>query len=206
MDTLHREDLYLSVKSYQTERLRTTYADFAAQEEWKDVCWFFFERVYNTEDTRTRDAGMQRLHHHLDRFLGGDVVRCLGAIIKLQQLTIQLDLKLVADLRILQAPVTFDLIQYEQAYRMGNNYQARIDQIEVLVDALQQGFRLFQRFGIGAALKALHRFQKLRGDALVTGFLVEAHDILTELNEITPLVQAIETRERERLDRIYQFG
>lgn len=206
LDTLTPElgDRYRIIKAYQNERLRATYHDFLADEEWSEVCRFFFGRVYNTDDTQQRDAGIERLHHHVQRVLGGDVVRCLGNIIALQNLTVALDLRLLEDLISLDAPAVFDLETYEDAYRAGDNYAERARQIDILVDTLTLGYRVFHRFGIGFSLKSLHRFQQLRGDAMVTGFLVEAYDIMHALERIEPLAVAVDERERSRLDRIYR--
>ncbi len=194
---------YTYIKSFQNNRLQETYDDFLQQPEWHGVCQFFFGRIYNTDDTQARDDGLARLHQRVQRVIGGEVVICMGSIIELQQLTIKLDLQLLANLSQLQAPRKFRTETYEQAYAAGANYAARCLQIDLIAKSLRLGFDLFQRFGIGLALGSLHAFQRLRGDAAVSGFLMEAYEIMSRLKQVEPLAVAIEQREMTRLDRIF---
>ncbi|MDJ0836379.1 MAG: hypothetical protein QNK37_07650 [Acidobacteriota bacterium] len=191
------------LKQFQFERLQHTYADFIAQEQYRATCNFFFGKVYTAEDTSARDQAFVKFYDHLSRILGGDIIRCLRKIIELQELTVVLDEALEQQLIAEGAPVAFDMITYENAYAACDNYEPRLQQIQVLDEALLLAHKVLRRFGIGAGLKALHSFQTLRGEAEVTGFLVEAYNAIAHLRKIKPLAEVINQREIQRLDRIF---
>ncbi len=192
------------LKQFQNERLRGTYADFITREAYRPTCDFFFGRVYKGEDTSERDAAFVHFTDALEKVLGGDIITCMRELVDLQKLTNDLDERLLRMLHDMSGSEPLAMGIYEEAYYRCDNYAQRVDQIDLLLSSLHMANRIFHRWGIGPGLKALHRFQRLRGKTLVTGFLVEGYDALTGLKDVAPLARAIETRERERLDRIYR--
>jgi len=193
------------LKALQQKRLQETYADFIAQEEYAETCAFFFGKVYTTEDSSVRDQAVERFYGKLKRVLGGKIIQCLGQIISLQKLTVALDERLADVLIEMDAPIECDIETYEQAYRESDNYDDRVRQIEILHANLRLAHQIFHRFGVGTGLKALHEFERVRGrHGRVTGFLLDAYHAIHPLRDIGPLAEAINERERLRLDRIYE--
>ena len=185
---------------FQNRRLRETYADFIGQETYGPTCDFFFGQVYTTMDTTERDASFLRLHDHL-KVLGGDIIRCMELMIYLQNLTADLDRHLLEKLP--SQSIEFDMDTYEDAYFQCDNYESRSDQIALLCNCLDLSHHIFHHFGIGMGLRALHRFHRMIGDATATGFLITGYDAFHPIRDIQPFIEAVDQRERERLDRIY---
>lgn len=193
----------LYLKSFQSQRLRNTYADFTEQKAYRAACHFFFNRLYSTDDTSERDEAFRKIHKQVHRFLGGEVVRSMDKLIELQELTIVLDQSVLEALERLGAPLEFDMEAYEKAYRDADNYDDRVRQIELLVFVNQLIHKISHRFGIGLVLKGLHAACVVIGDTRMADFLMEGYRAFADLKSIKPLTTAIDERETSRLNRIY---
>ncbi|CAM2065579.1 hypothetical protein SCOR_09365 [Sulfidibacter corallicola] len=197
---------FAELKALQSARLWDTYRDFAEKPGYRATCDFFFGEVYHTEDTRRRDRAFESFYANISRVLGGDIVRCMRQVIDLQKLTVELDLLCVRALIDLDIAPGFDMQAYERAYRHMGERDRRERQIRMLVENLFLTHKIFRRFGIGVGLHALHKFHRLRGDDQVTGFLWRGYQALHRLSSVRPLAEAVERREMERLQRIFEKG
>ncbi len=200
----HSPDCHTALKALQSRRLFETYSDFVEKKAYRATCDYFFGEVYNTDDTEARDHAFAQFTAKIAKVLGGDIVRCLRLMIRLQRLTLDLDLACVATLAAQGAGADFDLAAYEQAYRDMDRYQERREQIELTLTCLTLAHRIFRRFGIGTGLYALHEFHRMRGDDLITGFLWRGYQALHRLPNIQPLADAVQRRETSRLQRIFE--
>lgn len=191
------------LKDFQSKRLRHTYADLAEMPENQSACNFFFNRLYSTEDTAERDASFRKIFAKAKKFLGKEVVTSMGKLIELAELTDQLDETLLDVLIEEDAPIEFDMETYERAYRLSDNYDDRVRQIELLVFTNRLIYRISHRFGIGMVLRGLRAAAVVMGDTRMVDFLFDGYRAFADMRSIDPLVEAIDTRERQRLDRIY---
>ena len=194
---------YFYLKDFQSKRLRTTYDDFASQPEYASACFFFFYRIYSVEDTEDRDRQFRKIHGTVKNFLGGEVVHSMTRLIELQELTIELDMKLLAVLAEMDAPVAFDMATYERAYKISDNYAGREKQIELLDFTIRLIHRISHRFGIGMVLKGLRAACLVLGHTSMVDFLMDGYRAFADLRAIDPLAEAMVERERRRLDRIW---
>lgn len=191
------------LKAFQSNRLRDTYADFAAKPDYTSACDFFFNKVYSTEDVSDRDAAFKKIHHLVNKFMGGEVASSMSKLIELQELTVALDHKLLKVLQELEAPLEFDMATYERAYALSENYPDREVQIDLLVFVNRLIHRISHKFGIGMILKGLRAGCLVTGDTRMVDFLMAGYRSYADLKRIDPLVEAIDTREHSRLDRIF---
>ena len=192
---------YRYLKELQSNRLRETYADFSENPVYRAATHFFFFRLYSTEDTTDRDEAFRKIYKVVKRFLGGDVARSMADLIELQEITIEMDQKL---LRLLaDGPPGYEMKTYEDAYRRSDNYVLRQRQIELLDLTIRLVHRISHRFGIGFVLKSLHAACVVIGDTRMVDFLMDGYKAFADMKDIEPLARAIEVRETQRLDRIY---
>lgn len=198
-----KDPRYFYLKDFQSKRLRSTYEDFAVQPEYESACFFFFYRIYSVEDTEDRDQAFKKIHNTVQNFLGGEVVHSMTRLIELQELTIDLDMKLLEVLAELKAPEAFDMATYERAYKMSDNYVGREKQIELLDFTIRLIHRISHRFGIGMVLKGLRAACTLLGHTAMVDFLMDGYRAFADLRAIDPLAEAMVERERRRLDRIW---
>lgn len=192
------------LKLFQSQRLQDTYADFTAKKEYEAACFFFFNRLYSTDDTSERDQAFRSIHATAKRFLGGEVVVSMNKLIELQELTIQLDQRILQVLREFGQSLDFDMETYERAYKLSDNYQGRIRQIELLEFVNRLIHRISHRFGIGMVLKGLHAACVIYGDTRMADFLMDGYKAFRNMRSIEPLANAIVERETKRLDRIWE--
>ena len=197
------EPRYFYLKHFQSERLRDTYADFAEKPQYHEACDFFFNRLYSTEDSSDRDAAFKGIYDKASRFMGGDIIRSMEKLIELQDLTLVLDRKLLSILEVLEAPVEFDMADYEKAYAWSDNYPDRVRQIDLLVFTNHLVHNISHRFGIGMVLRGLRTACRFSGDTRMVDFLSAGYRAFANLKRIEPLAEAIQVRETERLDRIF---
>ena len=192
------------LKRFQVERLRNTYEDLAALPEYNAACFFFFNRLYSTEDTAERDAAFRNIYTSAKRFLGGDVAESMGRLIVLQEITEAMDLRMLEVLAELEAPLEFGMPLYEEAYRFCDNYQLRLQQIELLNFTCRLVHKISHRFGAGMVLRGLRTACMVLGDTRMVDFLMDGYRAFANLKRIDPLAEAIVDRETRRLDQIYE--
>ncbi len=198
------EPRYRYLKAFQSDRLRHDYADFSEDPQNRAAASFFFDRLYSTEDTTERDASFKRIHANLKRFLGGEVAESMAKLIELQEITLAMDHKLLEVLAEQDAPTEFDEAAYERAYRLSDNYDLRLRQIELLVFTNRLVHKISHRFGIGVVLMGLRNACLLLSDTRMVDFLMEGYRAFKNLKSVEPLVAAIQERETQRLNRIYR--
>lgn len=191
------------LKGFQSKRLAVTYKDFTEKKEYTAATFFFFNRLYSTEDTADRDASFRKIHKLVHRYLGGDVVKSMDKLIELQELTIALDNRMLELMIDQDLPVAFDMETYERIYREADNYDPRIRQIELLEFVNRLIHKISHRWGIGLVLEGLRGAAMIAGDTRMVDFLMDGYKAFKHMRKIDPLVDALGNRERRRLDRIY---
>ncbi len=191
------------LKAFQSQRLRTTYADLAELPQYRAACHFFFNRLYSTEDTADRDQAFRKIHHLARIWLGGDVAQSMEKLIELQEITIAMDETLLRLLIAEDQPLAFDNATYERLYCASDNYVLRQRQIELLEQTMRMVHRISHRLGIGMVLSGLHAACMVAGDTRMVEFLQDGYRAFRDQSNIEPLAQAMVLRETERLNRIY---
>jgi hypothetical protein len=103
----------------------------------------------------------------------------------------------------LGAPLDFDEAIYERAYRLADNYAARMKQIDLVIVALDNVYRLGRKRLLGVALQSTHAVAHALGMGDLHRFLKQGYQAIQPVRDITRFLTTIETREKARLDRIY---
>jgi hypothetical protein len=194
---------YRYLKQFQCDRLWNTYEDFIARPRYESACRFFFDRLYSTEDTHERDEAFLKIYDTARRYLGGEVVDSMSKLIDLQKLTLVLDSKILEVMRSKDMPFDFDMVQYELAYRLSDNYDDRVEQVELLDFTMRLVHSISHRLGIGLVLKGLKAASFLTGDTRMVDFLQDGYYAFKDIPDIGELATNMWDREMHRLDRIY---
>lgn len=120
------------VQQWQRARLRATYADLRAMDRYRKACHFFLEELYGGKHGRERDRQLERVVPVMRRFLPDDLLHAVGDAMRLQAVSLELDLALSEYL----ADVTrIDQAAYAAAYREMGAWRRRREQIR-LIDRL----------------------------------------------------------------------
>ena len=128
------------LRLWQTERLRRTYTDLLADEQYRPACEFFLSDIYAARDFSQRDHDAEHLYGMLRRFLPQSMLHLLADTIRLNRLSDRLDRQLLSvlldDLDLDDRPITPEL--YSQGYRLCHNQAERKEQIDLLAATLDE--------------------------------------------------------------------
>ena len=192
------------LRAWQSERLARTHADLIASPRYGPACRFFLSDLYAPRDFSQRDHDMLRVYNFMRKFLPAAVLHPLALAVELQILTTDLDEALLEALfHRLGVTGAITPALYAEAYRLCDNYDERVRQIDLVVD-------------IGRQLEGLVRFpltrftvRMARRPALQAGwselqdFLERGLDAFHKMGRAEEFLHIIQKREMRILDRIF---
>jgi len=196
-------DYKLALQVFQARRLRRDHADLAAEAQYGELGEFVFEDLYGPHDFSARDDQARRLHHFI-HLIPGMGLSDVEQVFELLALTNKLDDAVAAWLIVLDAPLDFDEAIYERAYRLADNYNDRVRQLELARTSLYNVYKLAQKPLLGAALKRTEGLAQAVGMLDIHRFLRLGYQAIQPVRDIHRFVETVMLRERDRLDRIYE--
>ncbi|HNS00960.1 MAG TPA: hypothetical protein PKM78_01100 [Anaerolineae bacterium] len=193
---------YLS--AWQSMRLSRTHADMLADPRFSLGCRFFLDDIYAPKDFSQRDYDGHRIYNFMNRFLPEATLAPLAMALEVNSLTQQLDLALAEAMRThLGVEDRFDRAQYEEAYRLCDNYDVRRRQIRLIVTVGQQLERVRRVPFIQATLRLARRPAQQLGWYEMQDFLERGYHAWKSIREPEIFLANIGEREMAILDRIY---
>ena len=131
--------LIATLSAWQSVRLSRTHADMLADPQFGQAGAFFLDGIYAPKDFTQRDDDGQRVYHFMNRFLPEATLHPLAMALEVNSLMQQLDLALAEAMRShLGVDTWFERWQYEEAYRLCDNYEVRARQIDLIVEVGHQ--------------------------------------------------------------------
>ncbi len=199
-----QQDYKAVLQSFQSNRLRRDHADLAEEPQYHDIGEFFFEEMYGPRDFSARDEQARRLQHFV-HLAPGLAVGDVQQVLELLELTNRLDDAVAHWLLKLDAPLDFDEEQYERAYRLADNYDDRVRQLDLVRDSLYNVYRMARRPLVGMMLNRTQGLAQTVGMSDIHRFLWTGYNAIQSVRDIHRFVETIGVRERDRLDRIYDI-
>jgi len=192
------------LRTWQSQRLVQAYADLLADSHSGPACRFFLSDIDAPPDFSQRDHDIERIYAFLVRVLPSQALRLLSEVIELNRLTNALDNALCLVL-VDQLGVTDSITpeQYAAGYRICDNYDERVRQIDLTTQVLRRVGAGAHLAGVGLALRLA------RGRALHAGwvelydFLARSYAAVTQWRDMPTFVDTIGKRERRILDQIF---
>jgi chorismate mutase len=192
------------VRTWQSERLGQTYADLLADPRYQPACQFFLTDIYAARDFSQRDHDVARIHALLSSVLPPRVVQVLTDIITLMKLTNALDNQLVQVLvNRLDVTDSITAAQYREGYRLCDNYDERMQQIELVTKILSEVGQLAHTMMIGVGLKLVRVPAERAGWSELYGFLERGYAAFKPMRNVSFFVQTVEEREKRLLNEIW---
>ena len=190
--------------AWQSLRLARTHADLLRDPEFSQACGFFLSDIYAPRDFSQRDHDGHRIYDFMNRFLPEATLLPLSMALEINTLTQQLDLAMAEALRNELAVVDrFDQRQYDEAYRLCDNYDVRVRQIELIVELGTHLDRVRRLPFITPTLRLARLPAQRLGWYDMQNFLERGFAALKSLRRVDVFLQRIELREKAILDRIY---
>ncbi len=208
----HREEIEGSgldpqlalLRVWQAERLAHTYADLLAQDRYRDACLFFLEDIYAARDFSQRDHDLETMYDFMRRFVPDAVSRPAALTIRLHRMTSMLDAKLL-DVLVNQLSIVDSITveQYAEAYRRCDNYQERVDQIDLIADICAHIDGIVRNPITGPALSLSRRPLRSAGYGDVVSFLEKGYNSFKRMHGSRHFRHIVREREIDALDRMY---
>lgn len=192
------------LRAWQAQRIARTYADLAEQPRYAPGLEFFLSDLYAPRDFSQRDHDIERAHELLSRFVPPALLKMLAASIVLNRLTYQLDHALLNAL-VNELGMKHELTgeMYAEAYRRCDNYEARVEQIRLIVTILKQADDAVRFPVTGAALNLARLPAEKSGWHEMYDFLVRGYGAFKKMKGAKEFIKAIETRETNLLERTF---
>jgi hypothetical protein len=191
-----------ALQAFQAKRLRRDHSDLAAESQYRLIGEFFFTELYGPHDFSARDEQARRLKQFVHVAPGlniGDV----DQVLRLLDISNQLDDVVTAWLITLNAPLDFDEATYNRAYRLANNYKERELQLELVRGSLYNVYGLARKPMIKLVLERTERLATTVGMGDIHRFLRLGYEAIQPVKDIHRFVETVYVREKDRLDQIY---
>jgi hypothetical protein len=194
----------LLMRSWQAERMKTTYADLIADPQYRLAALFLLNDIYNPHEYGVREGEVEDLRDFLSRFLPGSTLRMLDEAIALYRLTDALDVTLLHVLvNRLGMRDELDEDLYAEGYRACDNYDQRLEQIETMVGLLKEALAGSRNPMVGMALRLAHKPAQAAGWGDLFDFLERGYAATKSLPTSNEFIKIIQTRETRILNQIY---
>ncbi len=192
------------LREWQSTRLAWTHHDLLEHPRFRPATRFFLSDVYAPRDFSQRNYDIQKAYDAMRKAVPERVVHTLAETIELHQFTDELDAKL--------ADALFDRLSmgdhitpqsYAEAYRICDNYDDRVRQIDMITKIGRSVDRIVRLPFIGLTLRLAHTPAHLAGWHELQGFLERGYAAFKHMKGAEEFLNTIETRETGILDRIY---
>lgn len=200
------QELYRKLVAFQIDRLKGTYRDFAESETYAALTRFFLEEVYSTEHKTERDAAIRKVYDKFKEKIGADIAESTKQGIRLNELTDELDFRMVRKLEEMGVRDSFTEDEYEEAYYLTDVYQERVEQIDLILSSMRYFHGISRYRSVGIALTVLRPYALLKGARVLIDFLQSGYRAFRTVDGTEAFEEAVHDREMERLDRIYSLG
>ena len=192
------------LRAWQAQRLARTYADFLADPRYEPACRFFLDDIYAPRDFTQRNTDIVRIHDFMMRFIPPRALKTLTLAIELNNLTESLDAQLL-DALLNQVGVTDHISeeQYAEAYRLCDNYDERVKQIDMIVAIGRDLEKLVRHRVIGWTLRLARGPAYRAGWNELQDFLEHGYSAFRHMGKADKFLNAVQRREQRILDDIY---
>ena len=188
------------IGSWQTRRLRKTYADLEASPRYAPAMNFFETDLYGGADFARRDDDLVRIVPAMRRLLPANVLETVANAVELNALSQELDRAMIDALRPLGQRL--GVAEYCVAYRRTGQYDRRQRQIRLIGDVGVSLDRYVGKPMLRAALRMMRTPAQMAGLAALQDFLERGFDAFARMGGAVEFLATIESRETAIHDAI----
>ena len=185
---------------WQARRLRTTYADLAADPRYTAAITFFQNDLYSGADYSRRDADLARVVPMMVKMLPEGVIATVALAMELNALSQELDRALLE--RLPRADAQFSVAEYCKAYRRAGNFPLRRRQIKLIGEVGAALDRYVQKPLVRTALAMMRQPARLAGMGALQEFLERGFAAFRAMGGADTFLRTIDERETHIMESI----
>lgn len=187
------------LQTWQTKRLLITHEDLWHSKRFKPAMQFFVDELYGPKDFSQRDIELARVVPKMAKVLPNKGLVSLEAALKLNCLSLELDIALIQKL----GSEKINRNNYFDCYRQSDNQSKREDQIQLLENLGLDLAQVVKISGISAILMLSRKPAKITGVKSLHEFLEKGFKSFKKLGEVHDFIDPIINREREIMRALF---
>jgi hypothetical protein len=189
-----------SLKHYQSERFRATYADLLSSSRYAPASRFFLEELYGPQDFNLRDEEFASVVPALVRLFPSEIIDTASTLATLHALSESLD---GAMGRAIEPRVQLTPARYAVAWKRVGRQPDRDQQIALTLAVGKDLDRLTHRQWLRRTLRLMRRPAQLAGLSRLQQFLESGFDAFAAMRGAAEFLAIIESRERALANALF---
>ncbi|EDY85521.1 conserved hypothetical protein [gamma proteobacterium HTCC5015] len=189
--------------AFQSQRIGETYSDLAQQARYELAIDYFKHDMYGPKDYSRRDSDVKKVYPVVERIMPNRLFYILTFIMELNALTMELDEAQAKQLKAMNAIDDITPELYAEAYRRCDNYEARKQQIELVLKVGEELDKLAGKNYLGGVLKLSNKPAHALGLGDLHDFLKRGYHAFMAMKGAKEFIRTIREREMNILDAIY---
>lgn len=181
-----------ALQTWQTNRLLMTHDDLWQSKRFKPAMQFFVDELYGPKDFSQRDLELARVVPKMAKVLPNKGLVSLEAALRLNSLSLELDIALIQKL----AAKEINRTSYFDCYRQSGQESKREEQIQLLESLGLDLAQVVKISGISAILMLSRKPAKVAGVKSLHEFLEKGFKSFKKLGNVNDFLDPIITRER----------
>ena len=190
-----------SVKAWQQQRLRRSYADLAADARYARAVAFFLDELYGIRDSAIRDRDLIRMYPTMKRVLPKFAFDTVDRALELDVLAEEFDQAIARQLD--GAALTLTDATYANAFRAVDRRADRLRQVELMREVGKGLDRVVNKPLIYTTLKMLRRPAAMAGLGEIQRFLEAGFSAFRHMNGADYFLETIAERETILIERLF---
>lgn len=187
---------------WQSVRLKQTHKDLYATPRYHDGLEFLLTDLYTPREFIRRDDDLERIFPVMVTLLPDSVLRVVAELVELNLLTQRLDQRLAEVMHAQPGFSTIDTTSYAGAYRLCDNREARLHQIQLVANIGNDLERYVGKKSLSFALSITEGAADMAGVGPLHRFLRRGLNAFRAMGGVDDLLDRIVDRERRILDQL----
>lgn len=194
------------LQDFQVRQLKRNFSDIYDSQEYGKLCQFFANDIYAPKDFEERNRSFEQISNYFRNSLGDKLFHGLIRLLDLYEMSDQMDDLMVVTLEGMGVQGTISQEQYDEAYYLSDNYDRRVEQLDLIVECFDFTHALTRYRSIGWILKTArltsHLFSSSKDN--IVDMLQRGYDAMRDTPSVEGFNDIIYEREMKRLNRIYE--
>lgn len=197
-----QQDLIVTIRklqTWQTNRLLATHDDLWNSKRFRAPMQFFADEIYGPKDFSARDIELARAVPKMAKVLPEKGMQSLQTAIRLNALSLQLDLALATKI----GDNVICRNSYFDCYRQSGSRHQREEQIELLETLSFDLPKVVNTPGISLILRLSRKPAKIAGVETLHAFLENGFNSFKKVGDVNDFINPVINREKEMLEALF---